>query len=77
MFIMLTHAKDRTPLLLNLDRVLYAYRTAAGDATVLVFGEIVQPQPPPSKRPARIRHFAVTVTESLGEIQEKRRMAAS
>ena len=75
MFVSLTDAKQGTPLLVNLDRMLYAYRQASEDATVIVFSKI--PQAGASAGRAPLRTVAVAVTETLREIQEKRRMASA
>jgi hypothetical protein len=73
MFLTLTHARGRTPVLVNLDQVLYAYRETGHEATVLVFGKV----PEPNARPgSRLRKVAVTVDETLNQIQEKRRLAS-
>ena len=74
MFVSLTDAKLGTPLLVNLERVLYAYRQASEDATVIVFGKM--PQAAAGDGRAPLRTVAVAVTETLREIQEKRRMAS-
>ncbi len=68
MFITLTDARQDSPVLVNLDQVLYGYRDASEEVTVLVFGKV-------AASGARLRSVAVAVTETLRDIQEKRRMA--
>jgi hypothetical protein len=69
MFVRLTHSKHLTALLVNLERVIYAYRDERHECTVLVFGQVPRPD-------GGVRNVAVTVSETLNEIQEKRRMSA-
>lgn len=76
MFVRLTDAKEGIPILVNLDRVLYAYRPPAAEVTALVFGKLVDPGEPGGREGARVRNVAVTVVETLPQIQEKRRMAS-
>ncbi len=66
MFVTLTDSKRGIPVLVNLDRVLYAYRQTQRDATVLVFGKVAG---------SGARSVAVAVDETLPEIQRRRRMA--
>jgi hypothetical protein len=75
MFITLTDARAGTPVLVNLDQMLYAYRHSAGDATVVVFGKVVEPMGLDAKPAAKVRLVAVTVSETLKDIQMKRRSA--
>ncbi|MHC4592635.1 MAG: hypothetical protein ACYS8L_08080 [Planctomycetota bacterium] len=76
MFVRLTDAKEGIPLLVNLDMVLYAYRPPVGEVTALVFGKLADPGEPGGRAGARVRNIAVTVVETLQQIQEKRRMAS-
>ena len=78
MFVTLTDVKNMTPVLVNLDKILYAYRPTGGrvEASVLVFGKVVEPQGPRAKRAARVRDIGLAVVETLPQIQEKRRMAS-
>jgi hypothetical protein len=55
--------------------MLYAYRHASGDATVIVFSKIVEPMGLDAQPAAKVRAVAVTVNETLKEIQMKRRSA--
>ena len=72
MLVMLTDARHDTPVLVNLDQLLYAYRDASEEATVLIFGKVAPPgQAAPN---ARLRPVALVVSETLREIQEKRRL---
>ncbi|KPK64930.1 MAG: hypothetical protein AMK73_04490 [Planctomycetes bacterium SM23_32] len=73
MFVTLTHAQGMMPVLVNLDQVLYAYRESGQEATVLVFGKVADPNAKPG---SRLRKVAVTVDETLPQIQEKRRLGA-
>ena len=68
MFVTLTDARNDTPVLVNLDQVLYGFRDAGEEVTILVFGKV-------ASSGARLRSVAVGVTETLRDIQEKRRMA--
>jgi hypothetical protein len=73
MFISFTDARAGTPVLVNLEQMLYAYRHASGDATVIVFNKVVEPMGLDAKPAAKIRLVAVTVAETLKDIQMKRR----
>jgi hypothetical protein len=73
MFVTLTNATDGTPLLVNLDQMLYAYRHVSGDSTVIVFGKVVEPMGLDAQPAAKVRAVAARVTETLKDIQMKRR----
>ena len=71
MLVTLTDARKGIPLMVNLDLVLYGYRDAAEEVTVLVFGKEFETGP---SGEARARTVAVTVSETFTEIHSKRRM---
>lgn len=75
MFVTLTNATDGTPLLVNLDQMLYAYRHASGESTVIVFSKIVEPMGLDAEPAAKVRTVAAQVAETLKDIQMKRRSA--
>ncbi|MFO8008059.1 MAG: hypothetical protein R6V05_10015 [Candidatus Brocadiia bacterium] len=73
MFIELTDAGRGMPVMVNLDRLLYAYERADADVTVLVFGKVAASGK--GKR-SKLRPVALMVEETLREIQEKRRLGS-
>ena len=77
MFVKLTDAKNGIPVLVNLDRVLYAYRREDTEVTLLVFGKLMEPRGPEGAPAARARNVALKVVETLQELQAKKRLASA
>lgn len=77
MFVKLTDAKNEIPVLVNLDRVLYAYRREDTEVTLLVFGKLMEQRGPEAGSAARVRNVALTVVETLQEVQAKKRLASA
>jgi len=71
MLVTLTHLRGMTPILVNLDRMLYAYRDPQAEGTVIVFGKVPDTRAGGS---GALRNVSVHVTETLQDIQKKRRM---
>ena len=71
MFITLTDAGRGLPVMVNLERLLYAYERSDADVTVLVFGKVAVLR---KGGRSKLRPVALMVEETLNEIQEKRRL---
>jgi hypothetical protein len=74
MFVKLTDARRQLPVMVNLDNVLYAYREPIRNVTVIVFGKVPVARMRQGTRVTQLQPIALSVMETLAEVQEKRRL---